>query len=71
MENDDEDEDEDEVIDEEEVDDPLLRGEMDGQVVKLSQILEFDIHHVSSRKKKLDRYALFLVFPSFIIVMPV
>lgn len=26
------------------------------QIIKLSKILEFDVHHVSSREKKLDRY---------------
>ena len=55
---DDEDEDENEVFDEEEIEDSLREDEKDIQVVKLSKIIEFDIHHVSSRKKKLDRYAL-------------
>lgn len=31
------------------------RGKGD-QIVKLSKIVEFDLHHVSSRQKKLDRY---------------
>lgn len=48
-------EDEVEVVDEDDVDDSLLQDGKDDQIVKLSDIVEFDIHHVSSRGKKLDR----------------
>jgi DNA (cytosine-5)-methyltransferase 1 len=58
VEDEDEDENENEVVDEEEIEDSLREDGKDIQVVKLSKIVEFDIHHVSSRKKKLDRYAL-------------
>lgn len=61
VENDDDDEDEDEVVDEEEVEESLHQDEGDVQVIKLLKIVEFDIHSVSSRKKKLDRYVLLLI----------
>lgn len=55
----DDDGDENDVIDEEDVESELLEGQDDDQqLVKLSKVLEFNIHHASKRKK-LDRQALF------------
>lgn len=34
------------------------RDPLPGQMVKLSKILEFDVHHFSKRNRKLDRYVL-------------
>ena len=61
---DDDDEDENEDVNEEEVEDSVLQYGNDVQVVRLSKIVEFDIHNVSSRKK-LDRYASFFILHAF------
>jgi len=58
----DDDEDEDEVVDEDEDEGSLLQDGDDVQVVRLSKIMEFDIHNVSSRKKRLDRYGSLSVY---------
>lgn len=61
---DDEDDDGDSIADE----NSSLQGYRgnDDQIVKLSKILEFDVHHVSLRQKKLDRYdeSAFFIFNS-------
>lgn len=66
VEDDDDDEDENEVVDEDEDEDSLLQDGDDVQVVRLSTIVEFDIHNVSSRKKRLDRYGSFSVSHMFV-----
>ena len=61
----DDDDDDEYEDDEEEVEDSLIRDGNDDQVVRLSKIVEFDIHHVSLRKKKLDRSAPLFIFQRF------
>jgi hypothetical protein len=62
----DDEEDEDEVVDDDEDEGSLLQDGDDVQVVRLSKIMEFDIHNVSSRKKRLDRYGSLSVSHMFV-----